>query len=59
MKTPLKFLVQTIFLIMLTPFFLLGFLVGIVFHPVQTGFQAFKPFIEYIFSSRKEGEYDD
>jgi len=59
MKLSLKFLVQTIFLILLSPFFLLGFLVGIVFHPVQAGFQAFKPFIEYILSSRKERKQDD
>ena len=59
MKTPFKFLVQTIFLILLTPFFLLGFLVGIVFHPVQAGFQTFKPFAEYINNLRKEREYDD
>ena len=59
MKTLLKLLVQTVFLILLTPSFLLGFLVGIVFHPVQAGFQAFKPFIEYIISLRKERKQDD
>ena len=59
MKTPFKFLVQTIFLILLTPFFLLGFLVGIVFHPVQAGFQTFKPFAEYIISLRKERKQDE
>lgn len=59
MKTLLKLLVQTSFLILLTPFFLLEFLVGIVFHPVQAGFQTFKPFAEYIISLRKEREYDD
>jgi hypothetical protein len=59
MKTPFKFLVQTIFLIMLTPFFLLGFLVGIVFHPVQAGIQAFKPIAEYITNLRKERKQDE
>jgi hypothetical protein len=59
MKTPLKFLVQTIFLIMLTPSFLLGFLVGIVFHPVQAEFQAFRPFAEYITNFRKVRKQDE
>jgi hypothetical protein len=59
MKPFLKVSVQTIFLILLTPSFLLGFLVGIVFHPVQAGFQAFKPFAEYILSSRKERKQDE
>jgi len=59
MKLVLKVLVQTIFLILLTPSFLLGFLVGIVFHPVQAGIQAFKPFAEYIISLRKERKQDD
>lgn len=59
MKTLLKFLVQTIFLILLTPFFLLGFLVGIVFHPIQAGIQVFKPFAEYIISLRKERKQDE
>ncbi len=56
MKLSLKLLVQVLLLILLTPSFLLGFLIGIVVHPVQAGFLNFKPFAEYILNLRKERE---
>jgi len=59
MKLVLKVLVQTIFLILLIPLFLLGFLVGMMFYPARAGFYVFTPFAVYIANLRKERKQDE